>query len=85
MDEAAEQSLQSPDVYEQAEQRADAKTVREAVFSLPEQYREVIVCFFYQEMSLEETARALCIPVGTVKSRLSRAKKKLKAMMEGRR
>lgn len=83
MDEAMEQSLRGPDVYEQAEQRADAKKVREAVFSLPEQYREVIVCFFYQELSLEETAQVLRIPVGTVKSRLSRAKKKLKVLLGG--
>lgn len=83
MDEATEQSFCSPDVYEQAEQKADAEKVREAVFSLPEQYREVIVCFFYQELSLEETAQALHIPVGTVKSRLSRAKEKLKVLLRG--
>ncbi len=83
MDEATEQSLRSPDAYEQVEQEADAEKVREAVFSLPEQYREVIVCFFYQEMSLEETAQALHIPVGTVKSRLSRAKEKLKVVLGG--
>ncbi len=83
MDEATEQSLRSPDAYEQVEQEADAEKVREAVFSLPEQYREVIVCFFYQELSLEETAQALHIPVGTVKSRLSRAKEKLKVVLGG--
>lgn len=83
MDEAVEQSLRTPDVYEQAEQRADAKKVRETVLSLPEQYREVIVCFFYQELSLEETAQTLHIPLGTVKSRLSRAKEKLKVLLRG--
>lgn len=83
MDEAMEQSLCSPDVYEQTERKVDAGKVREAVFLLPEQYREVIICFFYQELSLEETAQALHLPTGTVKSRLSRAKERLKALLKG--
>lgn len=83
IDEATAQSLCGPDAYEWAERKADAGKVREAVLSLPERYREVIVCFFYQELSLEETAQALHIPVGTVKSRLSRAKEKLKVLLKG--
>ncbi|MGN0505615.1 MAG: sigma-70 family RNA polymerase sigma factor [Lachnospiraceae bacterium] len=83
MSEETEQSLHSPDAYEQVEQKIDLKAVQDAVLSLPEQYKEVILCFFYQELSLEETAQVLSVPVGTVKSRLSRAKDKLKMLMKG--
>ncbi len=48
--------------------------VRQAVGTLPENYREVIVLCELQEMSYEEAASALDCPVGTVRSRLHRAR-----------
>jgi RNA polymerase sigma-70 factor (ECF subfamily) len=48
--------------------------VRQAVGTLPENYREVVVLCDLQEMSYEEAASALGCPVGTVRSRLHRAR-----------
>lgn len=48
--------------------------VRHAVSSLPLHYREVVVLCNLQEMSYEETASILGCPVGTVRSRLNRAR-----------
>lgn len=48
--------------------------VRQAVATLPENYREVIVLCELEEMSYEEAASALDCPVGTVRSRLHRAR-----------
>ncbi len=48
--------------------------VRQAVGTLPENYREVVVLCELQEMSYEEAASALDCPVGTVRSRLHRAR-----------
>jgi len=48
--------------------------VREAVLSLPEHYREVAALCDLQEMSYEEAASALDCAVGTVRSRLHRAR-----------
>jgi len=48
--------------------------VRKAVSTLPENYREVVVLCELEEMSYEETAAALGCPVGTVRSRLHRAR-----------
>ncbi len=43
------------------------------VAGLPQRSREVVVCRYLMELSEAETATALDVPVGTVKSRLSRA------------
>ena len=48
--------------------------VRKAISTLPENYREVVVLCELEEMSYEETAAALGCPVGTVRSRLHRAR-----------
>ncbi len=48
------------------------------IASLPEQQREVIKYVYEKELNLQETADAMDIPVGTVKSRLYHAKSKLK-------
>jgi RNA polymerase sigma-70 factor (ECF subfamily) len=48
--------------------------VRQAVFSLPPNYREVVVLCDLQDMSYEEASRALDCAVGTVRSRLHRAR-----------
>jgi len=53
-------------------ERIDA--VRKAVLSLPEHYREVVILCELQEMSYAETAHIMNCAVGTVRSRLHRAR-----------
>jgi len=48
--------------------------VRQAIATLPENYREVVVLCELEEMSYEDAASALECPVGTVRSRLHRAR-----------
>ena len=48
--------------------------VRQAIATLPENYREVVVLCELEEMSYEEAATALDCPVGTIRSRLHRAR-----------
>ncbi len=50
---------------------------------LPEDQREVLLLVALEEMRYEDVAAALCIPLGTVMSRLSRAREKLRHMMDG--
>jgi len=51
-----------------------AGAVRQAVLALPARYREVVVLCDFQEMSYAEAARALDCSVGTISSRLNRAR-----------
>lgn len=50
------------------------EVVRKAVFSLPLRYREVVVLCELQELSYAETAEVLGCAIGTVRSRLHRAR-----------
>jgi RNA polymerase sigma-70 factor (ECF subfamily) len=51
--------------------------VRRAVLSLPERYREVVTLCDLEEMEYERAASILNCPVGTVRSRLNRAREML--------
>lgn len=50
---------------------------------LPNDQREVLLLVALEEMSYDEVSRALEIPIGTVMSRLSRGREKLRLLMEG--
>ena len=58
-----------------------SETVGAAVRSLPPLQREVLILAEYDELSLEEIARAVESEIGTVKSRLHRARENLRRML----
>jgi RNA polymerase sigma-70 factor (ECF subfamily) len=60
----------------------ESELLRAIVSALPPKHREVIRLRFYADASEAETARALGISTGTVKSRLHHALKKLQGMKE---
>ena len=55
----------------------------QAMLSLPPRDREVLVLRYYEQLSHEEIAQLLHAPINTIRSRLARAKKKLKLTLEG--
>jgi len=57
--------------------------LRQAISTLPENYREIVVLCELEEMSYEEAASALGCPVGTVRSRLHRARAILLEKLRG--
>lgn len=75
-----------PELAQRATQ-GDALLVRDlerAVAALPAEQREVLLLVALEDLSYDETARALGIPIGTVMSRLARAREKVRLMMQGR-
>lgn len=84
MMEFEEDAIVSEDDYEEVENADRNAQIRAAVETLPEGYREVVMSVYFNEMSVAQTATALGIAEGTVKSRLSRARDVLKKKLEGR-
>lgn len=60
--------------------RIALRKVAEAVQALPDGEREALLLFAWEELGYEEIAHALEVPVGTVRSRLSRARKRLREL-----
>jgi RNA polymerase sigma-70 factor (ECF subfamily) len=57
-----------------AERMADLRDLADAVAALPLQFREVLILREIEELSYKEIAHVAAIPVGTVMSRLARAR-----------
>jgi RNA polymerase sigma-70 factor (ECF subfamily) len=64
------------------ERRQLASLLAEAVESLPESYRNVLLLRDIEELDTEETAQAMGISPGAVKTRLHRARQALRGLLE---
>jgi len=65
-------------------QSADTEMVRQALEDLPVEFREVIVLREWEGLSYKQIADVVDIPMGTVMSRLARARKRLQESLAGR-
>ena len=63
------------------DQRLEKEALMQAVNALPAPEREVFLLFYYQGLSTQETAETLGLPEGTVSSRLSRGRQKLRQFL----
>lgn len=70
------------EVYNLQYEEQEEKTLIWAVNKLDGEFRTVIILFYYEDMSIRDISGVLNIPEGTIKSRLSRAKGKLKLIIE---
>jgi RNA polymerase sigma-70 factor (ECF subfamily) len=66
---------------ESIDNEADLAALEAALDTLPAVERDVLTLFYLRDLSLAELADALNVPVGTVKSRLFRARRLLRAAM----
>ena len=64
--------------------RLEVNDLEAALARLPEDQRVVLLLVALEEMSYEEIADVLGIPAGTVMSRLSRGRERLRLILEGR-
>ncbi len=63
-------------------ERSNHALVRSAIDELPVHFREILLLCDVEEMSYQEIAGTLSIPIGTVMSRLSRARKALRGCLQ---
>jgi RNA polymerase sigma-70 factor (ECF subfamily) len=62
----------------------DAERVRQVLAELPEAYRTTVILYYFEEFSYRQIAQQMGVPVGTVMSRLSRAKAYLRNRLRPR-
>jgi RNA polymerase sigma-70 factor (ECF subfamily) len=78
---SAEKELELPDLKSDPEKEVNTvvteKIIQKAITSLPEKFRQVIVLRDIQGFSYEEISSIIKVPLGTVKSRVNRARLKL--------
>ena len=68
-------SLKPEDIYEH---RVQSAAIRDCIQGLEEKYRDVLVLRYQEELSYEQIAEILEVPVSTVETRIFRAKKMLR-------
>ncbi|MSP94743.1 MAG: sigma-70 family RNA polymerase sigma factor [Alphaproteobacteria bacterium] len=72
-----------PDAPEQQRWSSEFADVARALYSLPPEKREALILVGVAGFSYEESASIAAIEVGTVKSRVCRARRKLNAILDG--
>ena len=79
---AATEPVEVPTPAEQGDAPAMAR-LRTALAGLPPEQRAAVALFHLEDLSVAETAVALNVPAGTVKTRLMHARRKLRTVLEG--
>lgn len=85
-DSADEQTqIETPEMsaLEKLEKEEKNAELRRLLNKLPENQRVCLILFYYEDMSVQEIARILDIPEGSVKSRLHYGRKRLKKILSG--
>lgn len=83
-DELAEMAADSPTPAQRLEQTEHMRHLQSALAELPQAMREILLMVGVDELSYEDAAALLTVPVGTVRSRLSRARSALRATLQAR-
>lgn len=71
-----------PDPYELSEAGVRGDRIQRALAKLPEYQRAMIVMFHLEMLAYEEISQSLDLPIGTVKSRMNRARLALREILE---
>jgi RNA polymerase sigma factor (sigma-70 family) len=78
---AARPDAQAAEAAESAAAGAGAVAFEQAMATLPPLQREIFLLVTLEDMSYDQVAKTLGIPIGTVMSRLSRAREKLRLLL----
>jgi RNA polymerase sigma-70 factor (ECF subfamily) len=75
VDESAEEAIESaPEVSADCVNRIDSQTLLRILGEIPEDFRAPLVLYYMEDLSYKEIADVLALPLGTVQSRIARAK-----------
>ena len=80
-----EQALGENDAVDMAGPQAGARDIERALASLVEDQRAALLLVVLEGLSYREVAEVLDVPIGTVMSRLARARMQIKAYLDGER
>lgn len=72
----------APSILEQVERKEALQQLDQLLAVLPEAYRSVLTLVDLNELDYAEAAQALGVPTGTIKSRLARARVKMRALLQ---
>ena len=67
-----------PDGASVYERKEEAETIQRVLDKLPEKYKTVLILYYMEDSAYQEIAELLSVPIGTVMSRLSRARQTMK-------
>lgn len=70
-----------PDPSEQLAQSQAVKALQQEISELPKDMQEVLLLVALDELSYEEAAVMLAVPIGTIRSRVSRARSTLRSRL----
>jgi len=79
----ARESAPEQDIFGELAHSERIETLRKAVLALPPAYREVLVLYFLEDLSIGEIAKVVGCSEGTVKSRIHYAKRAVKQILRG--
>lgn len=82
MEASGDQALHGTNPEQLLLRAADQQLVEKALLRLPVEYREILVLRELEELSYKEIAEIVGVPLGTVMSRLSRARQQLRHQIE---
>ena len=83
LDALAEVGAERADDSAAAESALAMRQLREALLRLPDDQRQVVLLVGLEQLSYAEAAEVLGVPIGTVMSRLSRGRERLRQLLEG--
>lgn len=81
--EALDESGAAGELHAQEPDWAELRDIDDALARLPGEQRAVLLLVGLEQFTYDEAARVLDIPIGTVMSRLSRGRERLRAMLAG--
>ena len=82
-DNMGDELIEMPDRARQTDQ-IEVRDLERALQCLPAEQREVVLLIAVEELSYQEAAEALGVPIGTIMSRLSRGRERLRVDFQGR-